>query len=72
MEEAEEAILRKVTGTNAAGNTVSMESSSVPESESKLMTFDSEKHLRKKKVDEVKSFGDSTVTSAQVSNDFVL
>jgi hypothetical protein len=49
-----------------------MESSSVPESESKLMTFDSEKHLRKKKVDEVKSFGDSTVTSAQVSNDFVL
>jgi len=56
----------------AAGNTVSMESSSVLESESKLMTFDSEKHLRKKKVDDVKSFGDSTVTSAQVSNDFVL
>jgi hypothetical protein len=51
---------------------VSMENANVSEEESKVMKFDSEKHLRRKKVDEVKSFGDSTITSASVGSDFEL
>jgi hypothetical protein len=56
----------------ATGMVVSMENANVSEEESKVMKFDSEKHLRRKKVDEVKSFGDSTITSASVGSDFEL
>jgi hypothetical protein len=54
------------------GSKVGMESADISAEESQLLVFETDKHIRKKKVDEVKSFGDSTVTSATVSNDFEL
>lgn len=55
-----------------AGQKVGIESAAISNDQSKLIAFDENTHIRRKKVEEVKSFGDSTITSAAVGSDFEL
>jgi hypothetical protein len=50
-----------------------MENNNVAEDQSKLIKFDSDLHIKKKKVDNVDSFGNAGVqTSSSVGSDFEL
>jgi hypothetical protein len=51
---------------------VNMESTDVPEENSKLVKFNEELHIKRKKTENIESFGNESVTTSSVGSDFDL